>query len=235
MVEAVLISLALISGVMAFFGPCGIAMLPAYVSYVLGQKKPKNGSKFISKCFFFGLVASLGIISVYLVMGIAFSSTGTLLKPFIPLLGFAVGVILIAIGVLVYFEKFPYVNFYHPKSTGDLKGKRSFISFYIFGAGYGVAQLSCTLPIFLLVVFQALAVGSLIGGLIIFLIYGVGISLGIIIVTIGSTVSREVVQKYIAIIVPHIRKLTALVLIAAGLYQIYFQVIINNLFAQFPV
>lgn len=232
MAEFILISLAFISGVMAFFGPCGISMLPAYVSYILGSKEDKNkGTKKTAiRGLLFGVITTLGIVSIYILMGVAFSISGAFLKPFVPLMGFITGMILVSVGVLVYFEKFPYVHFYHLKISKGLKRSR-FFSFYLFGAGYGVAQLSCTLPIFLLVVFQALAIGSFIDGMFIFLIYGIGIGIGMIIASVGSALSREAIQKYIAIIVPHIRKLTALVLVLAGLYQIYFQIAVNNIFA----
>ena len=232
MLDFTLISLAFISGIMAFFGPCGVAMLPAYISYLLGMDVKKNNlkPKSITKSLAFGIITTLGIISVYLFMGALFSFSGAILKPTIPIMGFMLGIILIALGIIVYFEKFPYISFYHVKLSKRLNKKGNFNALYAFGVGYAIAQLSCTLPIFLLVVSQALLVGNFIDGMLVFLIYGVGISLGMVIITIGTMISKEAIQKYINFIVPHMRKLTSLVLIGAGLYQIYFQIAVNKLF-----
>lgn len=230
MADLFLISLAFLSGIAAFFGPCGISMLPAYVSYILGLKKEK-GTKKVLTAIVFGILATLGIISVYLFIGSIFSFGSVFIKPYIPLVGLILGVILVMIGVLVYFEKFSGIYFYH--STMKASKNISFNSFYLFGTGYGIAQLSCTLPIFLVVVSQALTVGSFLDGMFIFLIYGVGIGLGVIVVTIATILSREAVQKYINTIIPHLRKLTALLLVLSGMYQIYFQIAVNNVFALF--
>ncbi len=235
MVEIVLISLAFVSGIVAFFGPCGVAMLPAYVSYIFGLNRGKNNplAKNLVKGFLFGIITTLGIISVYLLMGSVFSLGGAFLKPFVPWMGLIIGIILIALGVAVYFEKIPYISFPRLQSSKLATNNPSFNSFYLFGVGYGIAQLSCTLPIFLLVVFQALAVGNFIDGMLIFLIYGIGIGLGVTSVAIGTMLSKEAVQRYLAVVNRYIRKITALILIVAGLYQIYFHLVISNVLGVF--
>ena len=231
MVEIVLISLAFISGITAFFGPCGVAMLPAYVSYIFGSSSGKNNnpvSNTIYKGFLFGVITTLGIISVYLLMGSAFSLGGTFLKPLVPLMGLIFGIILAALGIAVYFEKFPYVSFSRAKPAKPPMKKPGFNSFYLFGAGYGIAQLSCTLPIFLLVVSQALIADNFIDGTLIFLTYGAGIGAGVTIISIVTMLSREAAQRYINIVSCRIRNITALILMVSGLYQIYFHLAISN-------
>lgn len=224
-----LITLAFSSGMLAFLGPCGIAMLPAYISYVFGRDdEKKKSTKFsgVTKGLLFGLIASLGIITIYLLMGSVFSLGGTFIKPYVPFMGLLIGAMFIVIGLLVFLERFPTFSFMSRNPFMRKKAGKG--SFYIFGAGYGIAQMSCTLPIFLVVVFEALALGNLINGMIVFLAYALGMSLGMTLVTVGSFTSRAIVQRYIGIIVPHIKKIMAIVLIAAGLYQIYFEVAINQ-------
>ncbi len=75
-----LFSFAFVAGVIAFFNPCGVAMLPAYVSYYLGR-----GSESTSRSrwrpglsgLFLGLSVSVGFFTVFVAAGLFFSALGT--------------------------------------------------------------------------------------------------------------------------------------------------------------
>jgi len=93
----------------------------------------------------------------------------------------------------------------------------------LFGVGYATASLACTIPIFLLVVSTAIT-SNLIDGMLSFLAYAIGMSLAFMFVSVGTAFSKGLIEAHIRKLMPLIQKLASLLIIAAGIYIIYFQV-----------
>jgi len=168
--NAALISLALISGFLTFLTPCGLAMLPAYVSYYLGRedsvKKLSWGGR-LRKGLVFGAWAGLGIVSIFAILGLAIVVIGNAVKPFIPWLTIMGALFIIVVGFLMLVKK----NFSLSLHIGMKGSGKPTRSFYSYGVIYGLAVMSCSLPIFLAVTLGALSAGGLSGGIIIFSLY----------------------------------------------------------------
>ena len=233
MISLALISVAIAAGFLTFISPCGIAMLPAYVSYYLGREKSE---KDVKKDFFNGLknglFVSLGLISIFMVIGAIIVYIGNFIKAYIPIFTLIVGLFLIIIGFFMLFNKnFSFTLPFHlqPKK----KINNGFLRFYTFGIGYGLAVMSCTLPVFLAIVISALSTGSVIGGIFIFLIYSVAAAVGVVGISIITAMSKVTIMKNFARIFPYVRIITAVVIIIAGSYIIYYQIAINRAFAIF--
>jgi len=106
------------------------------------------------------------------------------------------------------------------QSTSNQRGIKGY---YLFGATYGLASLSCTLPVFLLVMSQALSVGGGKSGLIVFLIYSLTAAAFMAIVAFGAIVFKDFVQINLKKVLPLIIKASPFLIIFAGAYMIYFQ------------
>lgn len=107
--------------------------------------------------------------------------------------------------------------------------KLSYTNFFLFGTGYAIASLICTLPIFLLVVFQRLSAGGIAQGSIVFLTYFLGMGLIMIVVSIAIGVSNQTLIKWLKRIGSKMNAITSIVLIFAGSYLIYYNLVVGRL------
>jgi len=229
-----LINLALISGFLTFLTPCGFAMLPAYVSYYLGrdhQSKPLPLGKRLFKGMILGFWAGMGIITVFTVLGVAIVALGSAVKPLIPWLTIAGGFLIIFLGFLMLWKKDFSISLPFRFGQSPKLGR----NFYGFGIIYGLAVMSCSLPIFLAVTLGALSAGGVQGGLFVFGLYAGAAGVSMIIFSLLLSVVRESILRWMRSIFPYFQKVAALVIIAAGIYLIYYQVTINQAFSIFNI
>ena len=100
-------------------------------------------------------------------------------------------------------------------------GSRGLVSVFLFGLAYALATLSCTFPIFLAI----LAQGQVIGGyaaFIMFLIYGAGMGVGLIGLTLGAAIFKDLIRKVIRQAMPVVEWASPVMLIGAGSYITYY-------------
>lgn len=216
--DLVLLSFSFLAGLQAFFAPCSIALIPAYVGYSVKQET-KGDSKVQQLLFGLkaGSFASLGLISVYVFFGIILALFGRLIAPIFPWIELATGGLLVFMGssTLLGYEfaiKPPVVI--QTQSDG---GKR----FYLFGVAYAFGALGCTLPIFLLVIFQSLAQKGVFGGVINFASFILAMSGLMIAFSLISSLSKSALQRFLARYMVIMQKSSGVLIILAGIYLIY--------------
>ena len=222
------------AGMVTAVSPCGIAMLPAYVSLFLGAgeesfqtKSPlRRGARALAMS---GMV-TLGFVAFFGIMGAILSAGGQFVIAFIPWVAVLIGVILILLGIYLLAGGHLYTNL-PARLAGRLgrNGEMGIKGLFIFGAAYGIAALSCTLPIFLVVVGSAIAIKGFASGLLQFVSFALGMGFIIAIVTIGSALFKESVNRWLHRLVPVVARLSGLLLILAGSYILYFWFIIGEL------
>lgn len=214
----VLIAFSFLAGIQAFFAPCSIALIPAYVGYYV---KENTGQKNRLQQLLFGLkagtFASLGIISIYAVFGLVLTLLGNLIAPLIPWIELITGGILLFLGTAVilgyeFMLKPPVVI--HTTSGGVKR-------FYLFGVAYALGAIGCTLPIFLLVIFQALAQRGILGGFINFLAYALAMVTLMIVFSLIAAVSKTAFSSFMNKYMLTIQKSAGVLILAAGVYMVY--------------
>ena len=216
--DLVLISFSFLAGLSAFFAPCSIALIPAYVGYYV-KEETGNGNKIQQLLFGLraGSFASLGLISVYIVFGILLTLFGRVIAPIFPWIELGTGTLLLFMGSATLFGyQFairPPVIF--RANANGLK------RFYFFGVAYAFGALGCTLPIFLLVIFQSLAQKGVFGGVINFTVYALAMSSLMIIFSLISSLSKNVIQRFLAKYMSLIQKGSGILILLAGIYLIY--------------
>lgn len=216
----VLASSAFAAGVIAFFSPCSYPMLPAYISYFLGkgvkdQKKPAVKSALEGVKF--GGAATLGFFSVFIVMGALVSLVGEVVRPIYPWVLVVIGNILIALGASWVAGSPLYLRM-APRSHLIVAN----LSFYFFGVIYAFAAIACVLPVFLMIVFSALAAGGFLLGLLIFLIYALGMGVMMVVVSVAVALSKELLLRRFRSVMPYVHKVSAVILILAGIYLLFY-------------
>jgi cytochrome c-type biogenesis protein len=211
-----LLAAAFAAGMISTVNPCGFAMLPAYLGYFIGERSPSRRSALAV-----GFTVSLGFVAVFMVAGIVVASGVRVIIEWIPWLALAVGVGLMVIGVaelrgLHVFARLPGVK----RSSRD----NSFRGLVGFGASYGIASLSCTLPIFLSLIAAAVAGGSFLQSLSVFAAYGAGMALVVMVLTLGLAVGRDRVLRAIRPLAAHLGKISGWILLLAGGFIVWYWV-----------
>lgn len=201
--------------------PCGFAILPSYVSYSVASAEMEqiSAKRRILKGVLVGLVVTLGFIAIFASLGAVFSYFGSGFAKYVAWISAGIGAVIIGLGILLLRKKTISISIHNPVR---ISGKGYFSNF-MFGIGYSITSISCTLPIFLLVVTTAFASGSFIDGLFAFLAYALGMGTAMVIFISAISASKyEVVTKMRAFM-PHIKRISGIVLIGAGIYVIYYQ------------
>lgn len=215
------------AGMVTTVSPCGIAMLPAYISLYLGSREEgfwaQSSLRRGARALAMSGVVTLGFVAFFGITGAIVSAGGQSVVDFIPWAAVVIGVALIVLGVYLVAGGHFYLNlpariaasFGNPRSP-NLR------SFLIFGIAYGIAALSCALPVFLVVVASALSLKGFTSGLLQFVSFALGMGFIIAIVTIGSALFKEAVNRWLHRLVPIVARLSGLLLVFAGSYILYF-------------
>ncbi|MFH1330813.1 MAG: cytochrome c biogenesis CcdA family protein [Actinomycetota bacterium] len=220
MIDAPL-ALAFSAGLVATVNPCGFAMLPAYLSYFVGTggDAPETRVAALRRALIVGGVVSLSFLAVFGITGALIAAGFQAVTDYIPWLALAVGVIVIGLGIamLAGFELAVRI----PRVGRAGKGRGS-AGIFGFGVSYAVASLSCTLPVFLSVVALQAQRTDLLSGVVTFLVYGAGMSMLLVGVTIAVGFGRQRLVSLLRRSARFINRIAAGILIAAGAYIVWF-------------
>ena len=235
MVNYALASLAFSAGLISFLNPCGFALLPVYITYYFKNEGLEKASfaRRIFASLIFGFMVSLGFAAVFSLIGIIVSYIGRGLLRYIGWFDLSIGILLIIIGVTYLFNLNSKINLNKIVTIGEKlksnKLKNKYASFFLYGMGFAIASLGCTLPIFLLVVTAASKAGGILNGLAIFLIYAAGMSFFMILFSLAVALSKTAMEKLLKRWMPYLYKLGSIIVILAGAYLIYNQVVLGRL------
>jgi len=216
-VDWLLISWAFAAGAAATVNPCGIAMLPAYISYYLGRE---DGRAHPGRGLLAGLLLAGGTLAVFSVMGLVIAALGTAIAQFIPWLALGVALLLLGAGVATLLGRAPTLALSLGSSSGGPRD-RSARSFLTFGVGYGLASLGCTLPIFMIVVSGVLS-AEFLSGILAFVAYGLGMGAVLTGISVAVALGKTAVLRWVRMAGPALKYLGGLGLLAAGSYLLYY-------------
>ena len=108
-------------------------------------------------------------------------------------------------------------------SQTDVRG------YFLFGVAYDTASLSCTLPIFLIVVGTSLAVSDILTTLGQFLLYALGMGMVIMALTIGIALFKGAMVRGLRRALPYIQPVGSLLMILAGSYIVFYWLTLGEL------
>jgi cytochrome c-type biogenesis protein len=206
------LGLALVAGGLATVNPCGFPLLPAFLSVYVGAREerlPPVGSRLLQGLLV-GLLVTAGFLGVFVAVGLPIAYGASRVADVLPWAGIGLGGLLVAVGLLTLAGRAPRVNVrWGARRGGPL----------LFGVGYGVASLGCTLPIFLAVVGAAAGGGST---LIVFAAYGAGMAVVVTALAVAAALLRDGVARGLRRLLPHMGRISGALLVAAGAYLSYY-------------
>lgn len=185
---------AFAAGMVTTLSPCGIAMLPAYISLYLGaEENPQTITpwRIGVRASWLNLMVTTGFITLFVTIGASISLGGEFVIKIVPWVTVLIGVSLFLLGVRLLTGGNLYFTILSRLASRLTMPKRKGAGFFVFGITYGIAALGCALPIFLVVVGSTLALKGFTDSLLQFLSYVLGMGFIISIVTFDAAFFKE--------------------------------------------
>jgi cytochrome c biogenesis protein CcdA len=215
------------AGMVSTVNPCGFSMLPAYLSLYLGGRHDGTASRhFIlrgGKALLIGTAVTLGFTVLFSFFGVILWAGGYILMQYLPWLGLFVGATLASLGLFLLAGKSIHTAL--PARLANRMGtpeSQGFKTYFIFGIGYGMASLGCTLPVFLVVVGSAIKSQGFSNGLFQFFSYSLGMGAVLTALALSIAVLHGGLATYLRRIVPYMGRIAGALLLISGSYQIYY-------------
>jgi len=213
------------AGMIAAVNPCGFAMLPAYLSLYLGAREDEFAKRSpvarMLRALLVGATVCLGFILLFGLAGIVISAAGNALLGVMPWVAILIGVALILLGLWVLAGRTLYFGIFErfASKVGDPSAV-SVRGFFLFGLAYGTASLSCTLPVFLVVVGGGIAAGGFLAGAGQFLGYSLGMASVFMALTLALAFFKQGLVAKLRKAAPYVQLASAVLLVLAGAYMI---------------
>lgn len=239
------------AGMVSSVNPCGFAMLPAYLGLFLGSRDlvavPAEGTGCsegtrlpvgvtlqVTRALLVAAAVTGGFVLLFGGAGVLIAATGRLVVTLVPWAALGIGAILVALGIGMVRGHHLSANF-AARIAGRLgdPGTVSVKGFFIFGIAYATASLSCTLPIFLTVVGGSLTVTGFAASAAQFVSYALGMGLVVLALTIGLAAFKGAAVGTLRRALPYAERVSALLMIVAGSYIVYYWLFKGRLIETF--
>jgi cytochrome c-type biogenesis protein len=205
-------------GMVAVFNPCGFAMLPAWIAYFLAVDDDEEAPSVV-RAIAIGATLTAGFVSVFLVIGLILQLTAANLVARLPWLSIVLGVGMVGLAVSLLLGRDLKVSLpWVPRGPRT----RTFRAVFVFGVSYAFVSLACTIPLFLAAVTTSMTGGSLGVGLAHFVAYALGMGVILTVLTVALSLARASFVSRLRRVVPHVRRIAAVLLGVAGVYVAYY-------------
>jgi len=206
-------------GTATFFAPCAFPLLPGYVAFFLGREADQTPSlgRRVRRAAAVGTLTSLGFFLVYGVLTGVAVGVGTRVLGNVTVLELVAGLVMVGLGTAMT------AGVYSPERLRVRlpERRRTPAGFVAFGVVYAAAAAGCTAPLFIAVVTTALSTGP-VAAVATLSAYAGGMSALMVGVTLLSAFGRDAVLRGIPRRTGRLTRVAGLVVVLAGLVQIYF-------------
>jgi cytochrome c biogenesis protein CcdA len=217
-VEQNLVALAFVAGMVAAFNPCGFAMLPAYLTLVID---PQSGGQLaaVGRALAATAAMALGFLAVFGSFGLLTVSVASTVQRYLPYVTLVIGVGLVVAGVWLLSGR----ELRAPNLAGGRWAPTARLgSMFGYGVGYAIASLSCTIGPFLAVTGSSLRRGSPAQGVLAYVAYAAGIALVVGVLAVAVALASSSMVDRMRAVLPHINRISGLILVVVGLYVGYY-------------
>lgn len=222
------------AGVAAAFNPCGFAMLPAYMGLYLGVGANEEKASFVSqlgRALLVGISVTAGFVLLFAVAGgIIGLGARSVVGSILPWLGLGIGILLVLAGAWLLRGGELYTALAQQAATrlGN-PGSANVRGYFLFGLSYGVASLSCTLPIFLAVIGSSFAASDILTSFSQFVLYALGMGVVIIILTLSMALFKGAMLGGMRKVMPYVHPIGTWLMIVAGTYIVFYWLTLGGL------
>lgn len=214
-----LLGLAFGTGTLAGLSPCGIGMLPSYVGMVLGTSP---GQRPGWKGLGVGLRITGAFVLLFALSAMLIGLVATAFIDLIPWAAVGVGALVAGWGALgLLGRRFKSIDLRAFTGMGARTDGRQ-VGVYTYGILYGIACLSCSLPLFLSLVLQTLQAHSPAGTVLILVAYGLGLGVVVTTVSVLTATARDLLARRLRRILPYVDRAGSAFVLASGLYVMWY-------------
>ena len=216
------------AGMIAAVNPCGFVMLPSYVAvYLLSEKDSPSGMTIrLIRALKVTISMTLGFVIVFAVIGSLVSfGLRSVIGSLLPWFGMGIGIALIAISGLLLFgyNQFRYSSLpFRLSSIFTIFQTDTIRGYFFFGVSYALVSVGCALPIFMVVVTSTFAGQSILGILMSYINYSLGMGTIIFVVTIITALLRKSLTFSGNLLGSFLNKATVVLLLVAGIYLVFY-------------
>jgi cytochrome c-type biogenesis protein len=218
------LTLALATGLVAAVNPCGFALLPAYLTFLVVADAGGRRAA-VTRALTLTAAMTAGFVGVFGLFGLVITPVAGSVAEHLPWVTVVIGLVLVALGGwLLAGRSIPGLGKVGPGRTVT----RSWWSMVAFGGSYALASLGCTIGPFLAVVGTSFSAGDsardFAGGLALFVAYGLGMGATVGIVAVAVALARTSLVTRLRRAAPVISRAGGLLLVLAGAYVAYYGV-----------
>jgi cytochrome c-type biogenesis protein len=214
--ENISLLVAFSGGLLSFLSPCVLPMAPVYLASLYGPEI-SGGRKVRAPVFFHSLCFVFGFSVIFVLTGAVIGFTGQAIIPDYYLLGKIAGGLLVFFGVFILLSTWiPWLN-YEKHMASPVGKKTGYLRSAVIGASFSLSWTACVGPILGSILAIASVRATAWQGAYLLAVYSLG--LGIPFLIIGAAFdSLRPWLKRINRYSGHIRIVSALLLIAAGIF-----------------
>jgi cytochrome c-type biogenesis protein len=224
--EVIPLGLAFGLGMAAAVNPCGFALLPTYPGLYLGtaagEERPWPAQ--VSRALQVSAAMSLSFVALFGAAGLVLGALGAAAGGWLPWLSLSTGVLLpIAGGRLLAGGTIAAPTAERlADRLGGAAGRTGLPAYAAYGFAFALSSLGCALPLFLTAVGTGVARGGLVGGLTQFVLYALGMSLVVSLLTVLFGLFGRGVLARVRGAAGVLQPLGAVLLLVTGSYIVYY-------------
>jgi cytochrome c biogenesis protein CcdA len=225
-----LLGLAFAAGLVAALNPCGFAMLPAYLTFVVSGSEASRPAA-VARALLATLALALGFLAVFAAFGVLTVAVASTVQKFLPFVTVVVGVVLVSTGIWLLAGR----QLYFPmpaalQSENRATRTRGLGSMFSYGAAYATASLSCTVGPFLAVTGAGLRSGSVANAVAVYVSYAAGFVLIVGTLAVAAAFASSALVAPLQRVLPVVNRLGGALVILVGLYVTYYGIYELRLF-----
>ncbi len=203
-------------GIVSTLNPCVLPLFPGFLVYLSGSQNLNE--KKISR-FFLGVFILAGVLTSMLIIGfvIAFLSIsiGKVLVWIIPI----ADILIISLGVLMLININPFKQI---PMVRTFTSKNSLLNSYFYGFLYGPLTFPCSGPLIVGIFAYSVTVDEVLNKLFVFLAFGLGMGLPLLILSLLSGTFQRQIVRYFAHHSRLINIVGGVLLIGVGVFHIIY-------------
>jgi cytochrome c biogenesis protein CcdA len=210
-------------------------MLPAYLGLFVGTGATSERIPGIGRRVMRAIIVSLTMTAAFVLLfagaGIALSRGLHAVTQAFPAIGLAVGVLMVLIGGWMVAGGTLYVDLGEraaDRFRGLARGA-GIPAYFAYGIAYALVSLSCTLPIFLVIVGGAGTSSGPGAALLQFILYATGMGLVITLLTVGISLLQAAAVRSVRVVLPLVQPVSAALLLLVGAYLVYYWLTVGGI------
>jgi cytochrome c biogenesis protein CcdA len=197
-------------------------MLPAYLSFFLGLEGERGSTTAsIGRALVVSAALTAGFMAVFVPLGFLLRAGVDWFLPWARYVSIGIGAALVVLGfAMLRGYRLPWATPKFERGGRD----RSVGSMALFGVSYAVASLGCTIPTFLSNAVLGVTRDGFVSGALVIATYGLGMGLVLTALTVTLATARGGVLGALRGALRYVDRVSAVVLILAGIYLVYYWV-----------